>query len=287
MSLSEPIEPNPQAAPSPSAKPDWLVGADEGASAEAERPTRPMAPMPPARRDPPDLKLVPGRDEATAEPDDSEATTEAAPEQDEVAGPPAAETAGTNPWKAAASSVPRLRQQPAARAQLAEAEAFQGFAQDALPSKGGIGGPGMAASDDGGGDGGALTPLATEPPFWAQWLEQLRVLPKPVMIGAVVVVALGAAVWMFFPRGTPGVSLAQIRQRPEAFEGRSVHVNGRAGEAFSVGGSYVFDLYQGRDTIVVYSRTSPPRLNQRVGVDGTVSIGYLDGVARVALLENP
>jgi hypothetical protein len=297
MSLADPIEPNPQAAPTPT-KPEWLVGSDEGARAEAETgPStrrgdagrRPEA-SPHAPTERPRLELVPPRDAAKTASSSPEVSPGVAPEPPSAPEASAEDSAGKGAWKAAASSVPRLRQQPAASAQPAEAEAFQGFAQDTVMTKGATigGGPGGTASDPvGEGANEDTMPLAEDPPFWVQWIEQLRALPRPVMIGAVVALALGAAAWMFYPRGTPGVSLAQIRQRPEAFEGRSVHVNGRAGEAFSVGESYVFDLVQGRDTIVVYSRTSPPQLHQKVGVDGTVSIGYLDGVPRVAVLENP
>jgi alanine racemase len=49
----------------------------------------------------------------------------------------------------------------------------------------------------------------------------------------------------------------------------------------------VYNLRQGRDTIVVYSRTRRPALHEHVKATGTVSIGYLDGVPRVALLEEP
>jgi hypothetical protein len=52
-----------------------------------------------------------------------------------------------------------------------------------------------------------------------------------------------------------------------------------------MGASYVFNLRQGRDTIVVYSRTRRPRLHETVRATGIVSIGYLDGAPRVALFE--
>lgn len=286
MSLAEPIEPNPQAAPTQT-KPEWLVGADEGARAEEESgPRRPDASRAPKPK--PRLELMSAIDAAETVVSPPAESPDVAPEPPLAPEVAADDSAGKGAWKAAASSVPRLRQQPAASAQPAEAEAFQGFAQDAVMGAVIVGGPGGPDPAGAGANADPDTmPLAEDPPFWVQWIEQLRALPRPVMIGAAVALALGAAVWMFYPRGTPGVSLAQIRQRPEAFEGRSVHVNGRAGESFSVGGSYVFDLVQGRDTIVVYSRTSPPRMHQKVGVDGTVSIGYLDGVPRVAVLENP
>ena len=136
-------------------------------------------------------------------------------------------------------------------------------------------------------DAAPMPALAQDPPFWIQWIEQLQAVPRPLVIALSAVLVLGVAAYAFWPRETQGVALTQIRQRPEAYEGRSVRVAGKAGDAFAVGGSYVYNLYQGRDTIVVYTRQGPPRLNSRVNVAGTVSIGYLDGVPRVALLESP
>ena len=200
--------------------------------------------------------------------------------------------AGPVAWKAAASSVPRLRQQPAAPPQPGAPEKFQGFAQDEIiakdaPPTGGAESQAADASIDARPSDDAM-PLARDVPFWVHALDHLQLLRRPIVLGSLAVLVLGAAaVYFIIPRGTRGVSLAQIRQQPEAFEGRLVSVGGKAGETFSVGGSYVFSLYQGRDTIVVYSRSRHPRLHEHVKVDGTVSIGYLDGAPRVAVLEDP
>jgi hypothetical protein len=302
---SEPIEPAERSAKSDDssslARPDWLVGADEGVSAETEalrladtgsiRPLvpRPVAPLPRAprpepreSRPEPRLTLVPPP----------------APPAERVAEPPPppeepvaeAQPAGPVAWKAAASSVPRLLVKPAPSALPAEPESFPGFAQDGMAAKNpvAIGGSGpqsaadllaaVAPEDTG--------PLAKDPPFWMDWLDRLRMVPRPALFALGAVIVIGVATYMLFPRETPGVSLAQIIQHPEAFEGRIVRVGGKAGETFSVGGSYVFSLSQGRDTIVVYSRSRRPAMHERVKVSGTVSIGYLDGVPRVALLED-
>jgi hypothetical protein len=79
----------------------------------------------------------------------------------------------------------------------------------------------------------------------------------------------------------------EIRRHAEQWEGRAVHVSGRVGEVFSIGQGVVYQLHQGRDTIVVFSRSRVPEPRQRVSVQGTVSTGYLDGAPRVAILENP
>lgn len=290
MSRAEPIEPieptEPRGGgsdvPAP-AKPDWLVGADE-VTRDPDGPRRAIAPTGQDRKPAVHLELVaPLKDSTPA----SEASDDPAEEVAPPAEAPAPESEGAVVWKAAASSVPRLRQQSAADSQAEVPESFAGFAQDAMMSNApDVGGRG-AAELLGAGTGEDVMPLAKAPPFWVEWLEHLGAVPRPVMIGVGVVLVIGLMVYLLYPRGTPGVSLAQIQQHPEAYDGRSVRVGGRAGESFSVGGSYVFNLVQGRDTIVVYSRTRPPRIRQRVSVDGIVSIGYLDGVPRVALLESP
>jgi hypothetical protein len=291
MSEREPIEPSERNAGGDDStslsKPDWLVGADEGANAETEAlrlagtgPIRPLAPRPvapPPRDSSPEPNLVlvpPALDE---EPADEPQPT---PEE------PVAERA----WKAAASSVPRLLVKPAASAQPPEPEAFPGFTQDEMSATRAVaigGGGTQTGTDAPTAANEAASPLAADPPFWVLWLDGLRTLPRPVLYGLGAVIVLGLATWIFYPRETPGVSLAQIRQHPEAFEGRTVSVGGKAGEVFSVGDSYVYNLFQGRDTIVVYSRSRRPAIHEHVKVDGTVSIGYLDGAPRVAVLETP
>lgn len=237
----------------------------------------------------PDAAQLPPADE----PADERADEPAEQPASEPVQEPTGETPGTGrvPWKAAASSVPRLRQQPVALEPAAEPEAFPGFAQDALPGRAGVSFAGRhALRDDVDGDEGAADaapPLAIEPPFWEVWLERARALPAPVLIGAgVVLLTVLVAAVAVRPRGEGGVSLAAIRQNPEAYDGRQVAVRGKAGETFSVGGNWVYTLREGRDTIVVYSRNRKPALNENVSTAGTVSIGYLDGMPRVALFED-
>ena len=195
------------------------------------------------------------------------------------------------PWKAAASSVPKLRQQPALPPEAPAGEpAFQGFTQDE------IGGPGGALGDSFGADETAgpanaprkTSPLTAELPLWEAGLERIRAVPRSILIGApVAVAAIVALISFLVPHGPASIPLARIRQHPEAYDGHTVKVEGRAGETFTVGGNFVFDLRQGRDTIVVYSRTRRPSLHERVEATGMVSIGYLDGAPRLALFEEP
>mgnify|MGYP001586794804 CR=1 FL=1 len=210
----------------------------------------------------------------------------------EVAAAPEKAGEGPVPWKAAASSVPRLRQQPASQEAPSTEGSFQGFAQDAMPGRGSgmIGEPPGRGADAGPDDGpnAPARPLAMEPPFWEVWLERTRELPLPLVLGGCAVLLLAVLLLpVLLPHDRASVSLSKIRQHPEAFDGQRVAVHGKAGETFSIGGSYVFNLRQGRDTIVVYSRTRRPSLHEDVRATGTVSIGYLDGVPRVALFEEP
>ena len=209
-----------------------------------------------------------------------------------LGGPSGAKAEGRVAWKAAASSVPRLRQKPVSETQTVAPQAFPGFAQDERPvwESSPIGQQGAREADALPGDTLPVTasPLAVEPPFWEIWLDRARALPLPLVLGAGVVLLVGVvAVRLLLPHDEAAVSLARIRQQPEAFDGRLVRVQGKAGEAFSIAGSYVFNLRQGRDTIVVYSRTRPRAPNQNVRATGTVLVGYLDGMPRIALFEVP
>ncbi|HEY6866881.1 MAG TPA: hypothetical protein VI792_06470, partial [Candidatus Eisenbacteria bacterium] len=61
---------------------------------------------------------------------------------------------------------------------------------------------------------------------------------------------------------------------------------GTVGEVYPVGGGYSFYLLQGRDTIVVFTRSRTPVRDERIAVTGVVSTGVLNGQLRQALLEN-
>jgi hypothetical protein len=216
----------------------------------------------------------------------------AVPESSAVPAPDPAEAApsasadqGPVPWKAAASSVPKLREQPAPLPETPGGEGeFPGFTQDAIERPGAE--PESWDQEAHGGSRRRSSPLSAELPLWEVWLERVRALPRPVVIGALAgVLVLWGVVSFVSTRAEGLVSLGRIRQHPEAYDGRVIKVRGKAGETFSVGGNYVFNLRQGRDTIVVYSRTRRPHLHETVRATGIVSIGYLDGAPRVALFE--
>ncbi len=83
-----------------------------------------------------------------------------------------------------------------------------------------------------------------------------------------------------------GESIAHIRHDPARYDGASVTVRGRVGEVFAMGGSWAYYLHQGRDTIVVFTRSSAPSTKGTISVHGSVSVGYLDGQPRPALFES-
>jgi hypothetical protein len=221
------------------------------------------------------LKLVPGKAPVPGAPDASgDHEPSAAPE-------------GRVAWKAAASSIPKLSRVSPVAIEAAAEDPFPGFAQDAVASGPGAVGVESAARRPPPSDSvETVSRRLASPPPWEAWIDRLRTIPPLWLIGAGIAVATLVVTLVFLsPPG--GISLAQIRQHPEAFEGRAVEVRGRAGETFSIGDSYVYDLRQARDTIVVFSHSRRPALHERVLVKGTVSIGYLDGEPRVAIIENP
>ena len=235
-------------------RPDWLVGADEGLTQELD-----AAWTPPADRRPVLTRIDSPR----------EAPAPAKPE------PPRA-------WTAAAPSVPKLTVVPR-RERPARDEDLPGDVGDHEPLRSG---PEEDLESEAPRE---IAPLPIRPhdePLWLVWGEFLAT-NRPLQIGlvAVVVAVLAYAYW---PRQeNMGVPLRDIRRHPERFEGRSVRVQGKVGEVFDIGSGYVFHLIQGRDTVVVFSPARRPQPHDKVRVAGSVSTGFLDGVARVAIFETP
>ena len=81
------------------------------------------------------------------------------------------------------------------------------------------------------------------------------------------------------------ISISTIRHHPERFDGAAVKIKGRVGEVFMVGGGYAFYLHQGRDTMVVFTRSRVPIRREEVTIAGSISNGMLDGKSRQALFE--
>jgi len=104
-----------------------------------------------------------------------------------------------------------------------------------------------------------------------------------IAIGVVAILAIASMV--FFGPKDNGVSLSKIRHNSTAYDGQLVKVHGKVGEVYPVGGGYSFYLLQGRDTMVVFTRSRTPVTNERVSVSGVVSTGVLNGQVRQAILE--
>lgn len=85
--------------------------------------------------------------------------------------------------------------------------------------------------------------------------------------------------------GPKGESISHIHSAAAELSGQALKVRGRVGDVFPMVGSHVYYLLQGHDTLVVFTRGAPPRVGAVINVEGTLSVGYLDGSPRPALFE--
>ena len=106
----------------------------------------------------------------------------------------------------------------------------------------------------------------------------------PLVFVALAVIAV-VALMMFHPKEEQTVSIGAIHRHPERFDGRPVKVKGRVGEVYQVGGGYAFHLMQGREDLVVFTRSRVPVRREEVTIEGSISNGVLDGKTRQALFE--
>jgi len=257
--------------PPSGARPNWLVGADEGANAELSRDGAP-ADAPPLRLVRPDADLVQQGGSLPLPP-----RVEPAP-------------AAAKPWVAAASSVPRLHLTPAAASARRETPpAFEDEIPDDFEPRSGDAPQRSDAADAFPDDDVVektqariqLQPL--KEPFWVVALDELRSNTKiQILVGLVVLCVVAVMMW---PRKDPAVSLHAVRTHASEWDGRTVSLHGRVGEVFPMGEGYTFYLHQGRDTIVVFTRSRVPVERQNVTVIGSISTGYLDGAPRQTLFE--
>lgn len=283
MSASEPVpspEDDPSQPPRPGERPDWLVGAEEGAESEQTRLGRPA----------PEVKLhrpAPAPVEGLERGGDglrSEAATPGLPLSARPAPAPAPETpARPKAWAAKGSSVPKLVLVPAAKP---APEAGETDGRELDPD--GMDGP-LAERDPVPMDAGRerkmparVVPL--EEPWWMVLGERFATDRKLQLI-TLSAIAVIVGLVTFWPREGRGVSIARIEKHPEAYENQVVRVHGRVEEVFPLGQGWVYDLRQGKETITVFTRGAMPERHSRVEVVGQVSTGYLDGKPRVAILQ--
>ncbi len=106
-----------------------------------------------------------------------------------------------------------------------------------------------------------------------------------LIVGAFAVVAVLG--WLGFRsfNGPHTESIARIRNHAASFDGRTIAIRGTVGDIYDLGSSTTYQLYQGGESIVVFTRGAAPRLGSTVTVHGSVSVGYLDGAPRPALFE--
>ena len=183
-------------------------------------------------------------------------------------------------WAPVASSVPTLRLTPPAAPEPAESESC------AAPA---VRLQGLPGRDDDLPRGVAAPPplAALREPWWVIALDSLRTSRSVQVTVAVALVALVLLACWSWPRGVGTTSLSELRRYPSQFDGRTVTVRGRVGDdVFAVGAGWAFYLVQGRDTIVVFTRTQMPKPHDVVTVKGQVSTGFLDGIPRQALFED-
>lgn len=281
----------PTPRPADFARADWLVGADEGLTAEADRIDRGQTQF-----EAPKLLKPNGGEADTRRSGDTGPLAPRAPKPVLSVPPPPPTPAPTLPsWAPGKSSVPMVRRSappptvPDAgpipelsrdfpmddaeeRARVA-AEIAQRQAAEAL----------IAARPH-----EVVKPQEFEMPtvalpWWSQLPNLLKLDPR-VQIGVGVLI-VGLLVATFWPRAEKTISVRHLKEHADRYADTQVRVGGRVSEVFPVGASTAYTLVQGRDTIVVFSRTRKPEPRERVVVVGTLSRGWLGGESRVAIFE--
>lgn len=325
MGQPEPIEPQPgDDAPTPrgESRADWLCGAEEGLEAElgraahgttpapklfrpgADAPAEAAPSAPAPRREgppPPPLRLtLPTAAGAPAAPTVPPNAPRRAPTVQ-----PDEEGSGFSHgpamlWEPGANSVPALSRgaaapPPPARPSAPKPGAAAGpedfpmdDAEERARAAAEAAAAAAAAAERAAQPHDVVTPEAFDVkdapvPWWMQVPQMLREDRRAQAVAAGVVVLLLAL--LFWPRAEKSISISNLRRDPQRFDGQDVRVSGRIGEIFTVGGGYAFYLHQGRDTLVVFSRTRTPRRGQGVTIRGMVSTGYLNGQSGTALFE--
>ncbi len=323
MSAAQPDDHVPEETPGPSAPSpaDWLVGPEEGLAAEMERsesrsaaiqrptllrpaapaaapspapaPPSPPSPPPPAPRPlaaappaPVPMPLAPPTPPAPARRAPGAVSAQPDDEDGFVRGP------GGMTWEPGTRSVPSLRRDTAGPFAPVP-EPTHDFPMDDAEERAHASAAAMAAMAASAAEAArphtVVTPEVFEVatvamPWWMQVAHTVRTDRRvQVLLGVVTVVLVTIALW---PRGERPVSIGSLRKHADRFDGVEVKVAGRVGQVFRVGGGYAYYLQDGRDTLVVFTRGREPHERQRVNVHGTMSTGYLDGQATVALFES-
>jgi hypothetical protein len=285
----------PPVKPPPISRADWLVGAEDGLTAELDRldggnslpVERPKLVRPAPREDegsspPGSARVIPFPGHATQRP--------LTPPP-----PPPSPSPRMPRWDASPNSVPMLRREGEAAFRPASSipELGRDFPMDDAEERARV--SAHAAELRAQEHAIASRPHtvvsptdfdlpSAEPAWWTQ-LPGMLANDRRVQAGVVGLVLL-LAVMTFWPREERTISVAHLKEHAARYADAQVRVSGRVDEVFPVGGSWAFTLLQGRDTIVVFTRTREPRRDEKLIVVGTLSTGFLDGVSRAAIFES-
>ena len=299
--MGEPLPYDPEDRPKPDPlrkqpdRADWLVGAEEGMSAEVSRSQAGM----PSPFVPPKLARPDSGEIVAPRPGDGRPPFQAAKVPLPGAAraplpiPPAAAPAMPS-WDRAQSSLPVMKREregpPASSSPIPElardfpmddaeeraiiaAEQAERRAQDeAVATR-----PHAVVRP-------AEFEIPVVPPSGLPKLQAALASDRRVQLALLLVVAVVLAM-TFWPREEKTVSVAHLKSEPERFADTQVRVSGKVVEIYPVGSSWAYALVQGRDTIVVFTRMGTPKLHEKRVVVGTLSNGYLDGMSRAAIFE--
>ena len=303
--------PSAQRPTDPHERPDWLVGAEEGVTAEHDRtgheadvrPTlKRLQPGAPDGQDLPIPELELGG--PAADPKAARLTLLRPGQSGGAVGAPGAgakEPAAPQPkkaWTAAGKSLPTLRREaPPARPvppretrDAREQRDFDAPTERSLQRSAHAersAHPERPALPDLPDDRPVAKPVSLPPLREAWWLVAMDELRnnRKIQLGIVALVVAWAA-YTFWPRREPTVSIADLQRHAREYDGRAVTVRGRVGDVYHAGEGYTFYLQQGGETIVVFTRTRVPVPNETISVKGTISTGYLDGAPHQSLFES-
>jgi len=298
--VGEPAPYDPEQRPEPPAqrpaisRADWLVGAEEGMSAEVDRAE---TGTPPPYERPKLMRPAPAEgDRPRASGSHSLIGRATAPGAFAPPPPPAAPAPPLPRWDAGQNSVPMLRRDPQEESSTPAAsipELSREFPMDDAEERARAWAE--AAEQRAQEEAVASRPHtvvspmdfdvpAARPSPWSR-LPDLLLTDRRAQLVVLGLVAI-LATMTFWPREEKTVSVAHLKEHAERYADTQVRVAGRVSEVFPVGGSWAFTLLQGRDTIVVFTRTREPRRDEKLVVVGTLSTGFLDGVSRVAIFES-
>lgn len=292
--MGEPLPYDPEDKPKPpdAARPsieraDWLVGPEEGVSAQHERVIHgDSGPMPRPQLTRPDVS-----DDVTP----SSSARSPLPFPGRPPAPQVPEAPALPAWEAGTSSVPMMRREheesfasvspipeltrdfpmddAEERARVSAQLAEQRAEEEAIAAR-----PHAVVAPQ------EFEIPVVAAPWWTQ-APRLIATDRRVQL-ALLVVALVFAVMTLWPREEKTTSVGHLKDHPERYADVPVRVRGKVSEVFPVGGSWAYTLVQGRDTIVVFSRTRRPKVRDRLIVIGTLSSGFLDGQSRLAIFES-